>query len=456
MEGAEAAALAAALEAAAGTSAGNGRGRGIALAYNSNLDLVVDAGRVFGPGGPAGEPAACDGFGGEAACEVLATPADVLCCFRLFAADGRAAERMVVDDELYAALVAHAAAADASVEHVGGNAALMAVAAAGFAPEARILLGGPVGPGLAALLPGSVELAAGAPEAADEVHLIIEYKAGVEVAGVVPPRANRFILHCDKVNGELRGAKTFHVALGDFAPDTVVLSGFHLLDALAVEASTPRVSAVVAELAAAVGGLKYRPSVHLELASMANSAYMAQLVELTAGAVDSIGFNEQELEGLVAALGLDGTKPLFAADATSHNVPSRAGVESALASLFQHLDSSASTVTRLHFHSLAYHVVCTRGSSWGEPAGPAAAGALAVGFRACGLAPQPVSSFNPAIHFDVLYTTGNDGGVETFTLDPQTQCALAPVLVCKAPVRTVGLGDSISAAGLLAFQYQAK
>lgn len=50
-------------------------------------------------------------------------------------------------------------------------------------------------------------------------------------------------------------------------------------------------------------------------------------------------------------------------------------------------------------------------------------------------------------------------GRKDVTLDPKHpihewrsgdfECALAPVLVCKHPQKTVGLGDSISATGLL-------
>lgn len=116
-------------------------------------------------------------------------------------AAGAAGERIVTDSGLWARLLA-AAGSDAAGarDHVGGNAALMAMQAAHLCPSCDILLGGVVGPSLAAHLPDRLLLLGDADT--DEVHLILEYPAGWEWQGAVAPRANRFILTADATNGQ--------------------------------------------------------------------------------------------------------------------------------------------------------------------------------------------------------------------------------------------------------------
>ena len=126
----------------------------------------------------------------------------------MFFGRGAAAERFV-EPQLFARLVAAASSELDTQRSPGGNAALMANVAArlGGSP----LLGGPVGAGLRPLLHSRVQTVAGDSAGdVDQVHLILEYARGEQWFGVSSPRANRFILHSDNVNGKLAGLEAFH------------------------------------------------------------------------------------------------------------------------------------------------------------------------------------------------------------------------------------------------------
>ena len=466
---------------------------------NANVDVDVDADED------------CDG--------PYTTPRQLVQCFQTFAKDGRGVERQVGDQEMYLKLVRDAEESGMGVHEVGGNAALMAKAVVeayaarnphaslvtlriqavakailptsvldlyagvwevvGYGWEGMmrmvrggagdggvvVLLGGPVGEKLGALLPGSdvvMRASESSGEESDEVHLIVEYKGGEEIVGVTPPRANRFILHADVVNQKMETAQAFHDALPSFAPQRIVLSGFHLLDGVAdLSAATRVVTTVLSSLQSTLAHMAKEekgpppPVVHLELASMANMEFLSALMQQSLPVADSIGFNEQELDGLVRAMGLPLDLPLFGDHPGAHNAPNLDAVLSALGLLLE----AGPHVSRLHFHALAYHTVCTRNNSgWGPPSVPAAAGAVAVGLRACQI-PLPMLAqhvVDPVSAFSLLANVTSDP-TQPIRIDhvgSDVVCATAPVLVCNSPSRTVGLGDSISAVGLLYHDHQ--
>lgn len=128
-------------------------------------------------------------------------------------------------------------------------------------------------------------------------------------------------------------------------------------------------------------------------------------------------------------------------------------------------------ISRVHFHALSYHIVAERNvegrEQWSaDLAKAAAAGSAVATLNACGMHPsfrtQHALSFlfpfkYPAeSELELLYKEEcglrgegkSNKGVCVWKQNGIT-FSLAPVLVAKHPVNTVGLGDSISSSGLL-------
>ena len=445
------------------------KGLSFALGSNVCLDSIVQAAHVLGlpPDGPP--PPAAD-------LPALASADDVRAAFLHFFAAGAAAERSAAAPVLDG-FVAAAQRAPSLRNSLGGNAALMARRLAAVAPAAKaILLGGHVGPGAAALLPRAVTLASPA-ASADEVHLILEYSRGETLAGVAAPRANRFIVTADAANSDA-AAMLATIAAADALPggvDSLTVAGLHMLEPLPAAARTRSLAAIAAALAAR----RVRAPVHIELASCADAGFVAELARLLFPLAASVGFNEQEGAFLYEALG-----GAWGGGGGGDDMPSRGAVASATAPqpvavarllrfLFEAFPDGGPS--RLHFHSLAFHVVGYRkaavGSTWRGTVGAVAAGSVAATTQACGLdspkdatAADALSLLAPGSFSVADPRGGGGGGGHTAALSSATPVAswlwesaqgplafrLAPVAVCAAPRSTVGLGDAISATALAA------
>jgi ADP-dependent glucokinase len=447
----------------------------IALATNVCVDLVVPAADVL----PA-LPALPAGAAGDRA--FLATPADAAAAFAHHAAAGAAGERSSAP-AVMAALLAPAQASPRARHILGGNAALMAQKLARLG--ARVILGGRVGPKAAQLLAAGVA-PAGALAAADDVHLILEYAAGEALLPGLPPapRANRFIV-TSGVPGEGPAALAEALArAGAAGAHALVLSGLHALESLPAQERSETLAATAAALAARPRGLP----VHVELASVASAAFLAEVAAVVlAPHAASLGFNEGETAALYEALGggYGGRgQPRERGELTAL-MPRVAAVGAALRHAFRALP----LLTRAHFHSLAHHIVVHRvggqgegavaGGAWPwsrDPAAAAAAGAVACAEQACdvpagearegqfySLCPTKLGVGDPEVGSGVsavrrlalaapaatwrwpLHNAtsagGGGGGAELLF-------AAVPVPVCAKPTRTVGLGDAVSAAAL--------
>jgi ADP-dependent glucokinase len=266
----------------------------------------------------------------------------------------------------------------------------------------------------------------------DQVHLILEYGVGDRFDDLVAPRANRFILHSDNVNGRIEGLDDFHAAARQFEPHALVAAGLHLLQEQPHAFRSQRVGDVRRQLEATPASVR----THLEFASIGERAFTAEVTRALLASVDSIGFNEQELGDIYAAVG--GTQ--WPAEHFAH--APRDAVVAALVFLFDlsarwHREATlagraARRLSRIHFHYLAYHIVAVRGDEWQGGLEAVAAGARAVQLRSD--APRVTS--------------------ESVTLESGEPLWLytAPVLVCRKPVRTVGLGDVVSSTALATMQ----
>lgn len=118
-----------------------------------------------------------------------------------------------------------------------------------------------------------------------------------------------------------------------------------------------------------------------------------------------------------------------------------------------------SRLTRVHFHSLTYHIVGAHRSHWSNIMSATMAGTRIAGMQACDVQdPDPdIVDLRIPLEFQLF------SGDNKRRFDPETSTytwtigdynfVFSPVLVCKQPVKTVGLGDAISATGLMFSQF---
>lgn len=119
--------------------------------------------------------------------------------------------------------------------------------------------------------------------------------------------------------------------------------------------------------------------------------------------------------------------------------------------------SSEADLTRIHFHTLAYHILATVDGYWGNQAAAVMAGARVASTQACGL--QSVDVAKVELKAPAEFHSSHDEPRQKLSLDPAQPVTvwqrgnvtffMTPVLICKQPLRTVGLGDAISAEGLV-------
>ncbi|GCB66603.1 hypothetical protein scyTo_0013595 [Scyliorhinus torazame] len=318
-----------------------------------------------------------------------------------------------------------------------------------------VLLCGPVGPKLHELLDDKIIVPPESLQKVDEFHLILEYQAGDVLGEIKAPQANRFIFSHDVSNGEMNKMEAFIASLEEFQPELIVLSGLHMMEGQGKEERNRRLQ----EVSVLISEIPNEISVHLELASMTDTTYMNTIVEQVLTIVNSIGLNEQELLFISQA----GSGP-HSSQEHWDGTPDIGMVSDIIFWLLKeygrtemHKDSD---LTRVHFHTLTYHILATVDGYWSNQISSVAAGARAAGSQACGtdtIDPTKVILDSPAEF--VLSQTDTLLKNKKMTLSPTNPVRvwqrenisfyITPVLICVNPIRTVGLGDTISAEGLL-------
>lgn len=178
--------------------------------------------------------------------------------------------------------------------------------------------------------------------------------------------------------------------------------------------------------------------------------------------MDSIGLNEQELLFLTqAAAGPH-------ASLTSWNgIPDVGAVSDILFWILKEhgrTPKKASDLTRIHFHTLAYHVLATVDGYWANQVAAVAAGARVAGTQAC--ATETIDTSRVFLKAPREFATSRIGESSVVSLNPSAPVSewhrdgisfyYTPVLVCRDPLRTVGLGDAISAEGLLYSEFSSQ
>ncbi|XP_029290649.1 ADP-dependent glucokinase isoform X2 [Cottoperca gobio] len=383
--------------------------------------------------------------------EVLHSKEDLREAFIHYMERGAAAERFFSDSEVFQRIARAAAEYPGAKLYVGGNAALISQKLATY-PDLMVLLCGPVGPKLHEMLDEQIVVPPGSLQETDEYHLILEYKAGEKWGSTRAPQANRFIFSHDVTNGAMSSLEMFVESLDEFDPDLVVLSGLHMMEGQGRALWEERLK----EAVLAISDIREDIPIHLELASMTDKDYMNSIMQEVIPIVSSIGLNEQELLFLSQA----GEGP-HADLAAWKGIPDVGRVSDILLWILElhgrSEPSSEADLTRIHFHTLAYHILATVDGYWGNQAAAVMAGARVASSQACGL--QAVDPSKVELKAPLQFHSSHTEPREKLSLNPAEPVTvwrrgnvsfhLTAVLVCKLPLRTVGLGDAISAEGLV-------
>lgn len=168
----------------------------------------------------------------------------------------------------------------------------------------------------------------------------------------------------------------------------------------------------------------------------------------------SVGLNEQEL--LFLSQSASGPHSSLSA---WHGLPDVGMVSDILFWILKEYGwskSRASDLTRIHFHTLAYHILATVDGHWANQRAAVAAGARVAGTQAC--ATETIDTSRVSLRAPREFVTFHSEAGSKVIFNPNEPVVewhregitfhFTPVLVCEDPVRTVGLGDAISAEGL--------
>ncbi|XP_001365190.2 ADP-dependent glucokinase isoform X2 [Monodelphis domestica] len=380
---------------------------------------------------------------------VLHSRKDLEEAFIHFMGKGAAAERFFSDGESFHNISQIASELPGAQHYVGGNAALIGQKLAANS-DLKVLLCGPVGPKLHQLLDDNIVVPPESMQEVDEFHLILEYQAGEQWGPLTAPNANRFIFSHDLSNGAMNMLEVFVSSLEEFQPDLVVLSGLHMMEGQTKEIQKKRLQ----EAVISISDIPTDVPIHLELASMTDRELMSSIMHQVFPLVNSLGLNEQELLFLSqSASGPHSSLPAWS------GVPDVGVVSDILFWILKERGRSkerASDLTRIHFHTLAYHILATVDGHWGNQLASVAAGARVAGTQAC--ATETIDSGRVSLKAPLEFVTSHSEAGSRIAVNPDEPVAqwrregvsfhFTPVLVCKDPIRTVGLGDAISAEGL--------
>ncbi|XP_074088769.1 ADP-dependent glucokinase isoform X2 [Macrotis lagotis] len=380
---------------------------------------------------------------------VLHSREDLEEAFIHFMGKGAAAERFFSDEEAFHNISQIASALPGAQHYVGGNAALIGQKFAANS-DLKVLLCGPVGPKLHQLLDDNIVVPPESMQEVDEFHLILEYQAGEQWGQLTAPNANRFIFSHDLSNGAMNMLEVFVSSLEEFQPDLVVLSGLHMMEGQSKEIQEKR----LLEAVISISDIPTDIPVHLELASMTDRELMSSIMLQVFPLVNSLGLNEQELLFLSQSASGPHSSLL-----SWSGVPDVGVVSDILFWILKEhgqRKERASDLTRIHFHTLAYHILVTVDGHWGNQLASVAAGARIAGTQACGT--ESIDTSRVSLKAPLEFLTSQSEAGSRISVDPSEPVVqwhregisfhFTPVLVCKDPIRTVGLGDAISAEGL--------
>lgn len=382
--------------------------------------------------------------------------------FAYYFRHGAAAERYMSNSTLFDELVAAASTVPNSRYSLGGNAAC--IASRLFNEGCEVMLAATLTPQLQKSLPSGLKVV-GKPTTRDDIHLILEYKAGDSWGPYSAPRANRFILHNDEHNPLVSSLEALEEELKNFSADLLVISGLQMMDnyPFAEGARERRLSRIQKQMARQPLSTR----IHFEMASFAEPHLMHYLMDNVIPYADSLGMNEQELANLVSMY-THGNVSLV-----SDSNPRVATVLDEMRHLVKLVRTnrrvnaagkSSRELTRLHVHTLAYQAVLTvKPSSWVKSNVAAAKASLTAHRHVC--ATNQIDVDKAMLIMDGSFLTSVRAGEGSrVTIEPhspvpcwleggedgapQLELCVAPILVCTHSTQTAGGGDNVSAAAL--------
>lgn len=286
----------------------------------------------------------------------------------------------------------------------------------------------------------------------DEIHMILEYSSGIRWGSVKSSCANRVIFSHDVSNSKMAALEYVGDSVNQFKPDLAVLSGAHLLGGQQQDIWMQRLN----DTATILETVLYSIPVHWELATVGNLYFFQQLANNLFPRIESLGLNEQELLSVVKSSN---------APFDFNSIPQKPGIEWVsdllhwLMSRYSSASSPSSALTRVHLHTLTFHVIAVvEGGPWHNSKSAVMAGARIAGLQACDtdtfnsyefklLNPEEfhvsrtdISLSKKVVFSRAGYIEWSRNGIHYY---------FSPVLVCNNPVKTVGLGDAISSIGLV-------
>lgn len=429
----------------------------IAIGMNTNVDLIVSGPELL-------KTLEIVSTNKPKNCEQVNSLSEFKDCFQFFFRKGSAAERSFRSLNDFNTVID--ATNDLEQRYfIGGNAGLMAESITSKLKNVDVYLIGPVGPKLKSLL--NTEIIVPSLIEKDEIHLILEYSANEMYEEVKAPAANRFIVSHDVINSNMQKLNEFFEVINSAEPDLIILSGLHLLESQEAVARLDKLESLRNLLAE---NHMSRNVVHLELASIGDKTLMKSILDLKLlHEIDSLGLNEQELLFLSHS----------SQKAPHSNYYNEISGQPDLLKIIDILDwilntygksqqNPTSRLTRIHFHCLIFHIIVVKENQWSNTDASLMAGAKIASKQASGLEfhnEQNENQLEDLVGFK-FQDTNKDQALIRFQISTNefmtfnsnkpvsefqrgdNQFYFTPVLVCKKPLKTVGLGDAISSIGL--------
>lgn len=376
----------------------------------------------------------------------LSTIEEFVESFLFFFEKGANAEQRMLKPEIFGELVELAKQEAQLKSYPGGNALTMAQRVA-LEGGVKVVLGGQLSDEAKMQLPKNIQYVA--PTARNEsgmdIHLTLEYQTGDTIEGVkdiASPRMNRYYLNADIHNARLTSAKVLqeHMEQQPDSTDYVLaVSGLQLADRDRLSLDVGESLDTIARTVSRHHGASHFESGAFEDEVIFEAAWSRGILH----SVASIGLNEQELAMLDWKLhDPEGPQP--------RGSQSKPALEETLDKTRKVLRtlSHEGSLSRMHFHTLHFHAICYDPTLWAEGAAAVAAGSAVTSELSCGdaFAKRDMSAFD--LRYSGPVWCDASGKKEGETGPEVVECCVAPVLVCRNPIRTAGLGDNISGAGL--------
>jgi len=286
-----------------------------------------------------------------------------------------------------------------------------------------------------------------------DLHIILEFDKGEKWGPYMATRGNRYIVHRDRHNPQLKGLAAVRSAVKEFKPHLVVLGGLQMLDTYPF--TEDELNARLKDIDDFLSELPSETLVHFEMASFVNPNFLKRLTDVILPYSDSIGMNEQELPNLSSLLRTGNI--VYISDSkikVSKTMDDTRELLAILNDLPRH-----KPLTRVHIHTLAYQAVFTLrdNKKWMSGITTAVKSSLTATRYVCG--DDSIDSAKIKMILDESFSSSAIPGSQRIPIIDSTpvscwpdgpyEICLAPVLVCTQIKQTGGGGDNLTGVGLL-------